>query len=626
MNGCTEKLRPRLSPAALPWFVRPRSTRLPFALALTALLAVGLFTLSACDQGKSPVGADAKQSVYRHSMDSAPTDLDPAHASNTYANFLVVNLYDTLYRYKYLARPYELEPNLAEALPQVSSDGLVYTIQIKPGVHFMDDEAFPGGKGRELTARDFVYSIKRHFDPVTRSQAAWIWQNRIAGLDEWKENGAHYDQDVAGLRTLDDHTIQIRLNGPFPQLTHTLAQGFSAVVPAEAVAKYGRELAIHPVGSGPYRLQRFDSAGASLLRNAGFRAEPIDLAAEGYDPSIQGTYGLERLQGLIPPLADRIEIEFIAEDAARWNAFLAGQLDFVKVPVSQFSRVLKSRDPPLLADDLAAGYNLLANLESGFVHTDFNMADPRVGYHPDAEQAARNHALRCAVIKSFDWKKRNEIFYSDIGRVFPGVIPPSALEYDADQDPDSIRRDTIEANRLLSESGWSPGNLPALEYGFVSSVTERQMFEQFRSFLAGINYPPEKVRPLMFASYGDYSKAFINREVMLATSSWVMDYPDTENIMQLFYGPNASPGSNSANYDNAGFNRLYRESSSMSASPERTELYRRMNQILIDDCVTISGISRTLVLLWNRHVTMLPDVEFVGGFFFRFASPGRTDS
>jgi len=51
-----------------------------------------------------------------------------------------------------------------------------------------------------------------------------------------------------------------------------------------------------------------------------------------------------------------------------------------------------------------------------------------------------------------------------------------------------------------------------------------------------------------------------------------------------------------------------------------------MNQILIDDCVTISGISRTLVLLWNRHVTMLPDVEFVGGFFFRFASPGGTGS
>jgi ABC-type transport system substrate-binding protein len=423
------------------------------------------------------------------------------------------------------------------------------------------------------------------------------------------------------MRALDDYTIQIRLVAPFPQLTHTLAQGFSAIVPREAVAKYGRELAIHPVGSGPFRLQRFDSAGASLLRNEDFRAEPIDLTAEGYDPSTQGIYGLERLQGKVPPLADRIDIEFIAEDAARWNTFRAGQLDFVKVPVSQFDRVLKSRNPPRLADDLSANYHLLASLESGFVHTDFNMADPRVGYHSDAGEDARNHALRCAIIRAFDWNKRNEIFYSDIGKVFPGIIPPSALEFDANQGTDSIRRDTTEARRLLSESGWSTGGLPELEYGFVNSVTERQMFEQFRSFLAGIDYPSERIRPLMFASYGDYSRAFINREVMLTTSSWVMDYPDTENIMQLFYGPNASPGANSANYNSAEFNRLYQESSTMGASQERTALYRRMNQILIDDCVTISGISRTLVLLWNRAVVMLPDVEFVGGFFFRFARP-----
>jgi ABC-type transport system substrate-binding protein len=592
---------------------------------LVVLLLLALLTLSACHKGNSDgdklTGANAAQSVYRHSMDSAPTDLDPAHASNIYANFLVVNLYDTLYRYKYLARPYQLEPNLAEALPQVSADGLRYSIRIKPGVYFIDDEAFPGGKGRELTAGDFVYSIKRHFDPATRSQAAWIWQNRIAGLDEWIRNGARYDMEVSGLRALDDYTIEFRLNAPFPQLTHTLAQGFSAIVPIEAVEKYGRELSIHPVGSGPFRLQRFDSAGASLLRNAGFRAEPLNLAAEGYDPSTQAAYGLERLQGLTPPLADRIDIEFIAEDAARWNTFLSGQLDFVKVPVSQFERVLKSRNPPLLADDLAANYHLLASLESGFVHTDFNMADARIGYLPDGQADARNHALRCAIIRGFDWDKRNEIFYSDIGRVFPGIIPPSALEYDADQDTDSIRRNVVAANRLLSESGWNAENLPVLEYGFVNSVTERQMFEQFRSFLADINYPAEKIHPLIFASYGDYSRAFLNREVMLATSSWVMDYPDTANIMQLFFGPNASPGANSANYDNAEFNRLFRASSTMGPSPVRTDMFRKMNQILINDCVTISGISRTLVLLWNRRVAMLPDREFVGGFFFRFASP-----
>lgn len=577
-----------------------------------------LLSMNGCGPGDTPIPAAQAGRVYRHAMDGAPVNLDPAQASDLYTKFLVVNLYDTLYRYKYLARPYELEPNLAEDLPQVSPDGLLYTFRIKPGVRFIDDEAFPDGNGRLLRAEDFVYSIKRHFDPATRAQGAWLWQGRIVGLDEWKENGAHYDEEISGLRAVDDRTIQIQLIAPFPQLTHTLAQGFAAIVPREAVAYYGREFAIHPVGSGPFRLLRFDSAGASLLRNDDFRAEPFSLQKEGYNPATQGALGLESLQGKIPPLVDRVDIEFITEDAARWTTFNAGQLDFIKVPVSQFDQVLKSRNPPQLVDELTGRYHLLTSLESGFVYTVFNMDDSRIGYHPDPAQAARNHALRCAIIKAFDWKRRNEIFYSGLGKVFPGVIPPLTAEYDPGQDRTSVTRDVADAISLLNNFGWKPENLPALEYGLPSSVTERQMFEQFRSFMAAIGYPQEKIQPLTFATYGDYARAYINREVMLITSAWTMDYPDAENTVQLFFGPNATPGTNTANYNNAEFNRLYRASSSMPASPMRTAIFHKMNHIVIDDCVAISGISRTLVMLWNRNVAMLPDREFVGGYFFRF--------
>ncbi len=558
-------------------------------------------------------------------MDGAPASLDPAQASNIYANFIVVNLYDTLYRYKYLARPYQLEPNLAEGLPHVSSDGLIYTIHIKPGVHFIDDPAFPEGKGRAVRAEDFVYSIKRQFDEKTRAQGAWLWQGKIVGLDDWKRNGSDYDSDVSGLKALDDRTLQIQLISPFPQLTHTLAQGFSAIVPREAVDHYGQEFAIHPVGSGPYRLQLFNSASAVLVHNPGFREEPFSLEAEGFDKTAHSQLDLEGLEGRIPPFTNRIEIEFIAEDAARWNAFAAGELDFVKVPVSQFDQVLQQRDPPALDPVLAENYHLIANLESGFVHTDFNMDDRRIGYHPNPEQNARNKALRCAIIKAFDWPKRNEIFYYGIGQVFPGIIPPAAPEFDKNQDTGSISRDLDGARGLLSRYGWNAGNLPVLEYGFTASVTERQMFEQFRSFMVDIGYPQEKIRALTFATYGDYARAYLNREVMLTTTGWTMDYPDAENTVRLFFGPNSSPGSNSANYNNEEFDRLYRGSSSMQPSPMRTAMYRNMNQIVIDDCATISGVSRKLILLWSRDLAMLPDRSFVGGFFFRFVANGSAD-
>jgi oligopeptide transport system substrate-binding protein len=594
-------------------------------LAIGGLLSAALLAVAACDRQQESTPDGGVYSVYRHAMDGAPSSLDPAHASNIYANFLTVNLYDTLYRYKYLARPYELTPNLAEELPQVSADGLIYTIRIKPGVHFIDDPAFKEGRGRAVTAEDFIYSIKRQFDPQTRAEGAWLWQNRIVGLDEWKEKGSDYARDVAGLRALDDRTIQIQLITPFPQLIHTLTQGYSAVVPREAVEFHGRELAVRPVGSGPYRLLRFDTAGAVLMRNNGFRQEPFNLGKEGYDPQAQSEYGLEQLEGRSPPFTDRIEIEFVAEDAARWNAFIAGELDFVKVPVSQFDQVLESREPPRLNTELANNYHLGSSLESGFVHTDFNMDDRRIGYHPDPDQNARNKALRCAIIKAFDWQKRNEIFYYGIGQVFPGIIPPVAPEFDPGQESGTIERDLDGAHSLLSSLGWNAGNLPVLEYGFYSSVTERQMFEQFRSFMADIGYPGEKIRPLTFATYGDYARAYLNREVMLITTGWTMDYPDAENTIALFFGPNASPGSNNANYNNEEFNRLYRASAAMDPSPMRTTMYRNMNRIVQEDCVTISGISRNLILLWDRRLSMLPDRSFLGGFFFRFVDTGSAN-
>lgn len=585
----------------------------------TALLCLALM---ACAEEQAEPISDGRISVYRHAMDGAPTNLDPAQASNIYANFFAVNLYDTLYRYKYLARPYQLEPNLAEGLPQVSTDGLIYTIRIKPGVHFIDDPVFEGGKGRAVTAQDFVYSIKRHFDPEVRSTGSWLWAGRIVGMAEWQENGADHDEEVPGLLALDDRTIQIQLIQPFPQLTHTLTQGFSAIVPREAAEHYGSELSLNPVGSGPYRLASFDSARAVLVRNRGFREEPFSLAREGYDPETQGSARLESLDGQVAPFTDRIEVEFIVEDAARWNAFIAGEVDFIKVPVSQFDAILESRSPPTLTGRFSDRFFMDASLESGLVMTYFNMSDPRIGTHPDPQRDDRNQALRCAIVKGFDWNRRNEVFYYGLGRVFPGIIPPVTPEFQEGQDSSYVMHDPEGARRLLLRNGWNAENLPTLQYGLVAGVTARQMFEQFRGFMTEIGFPAEKIQPLTFASYGDYVRAYQNREVMLITTSWIMDYPDAENTIQLFYGPNASPGSNNANYDNDEFNELYRASAMMQPSPMRTTMYNNMNRLVMEDCAAISGISRTLVLMWNRDITMVPDRSFIGGGFFRFVQVG----
>lgn len=586
--------------------IRPFRLLLPIA-ALAALL-------TGCGGSAAPEGA-----VYRHSIDGTPTSLDPAQSGTIYSSMVVVNVFDTLYRYKYLARPYELATNLATGLPEVSEDGLVYTFRIRDDARYTDDPAFPGGIGRPVTVHDLVYALKRHFDPEVRSQGAWLWQGRIVGLDEWAEAGADYDRPVEGLRALDDHTLEVQLLAPYPQLTYTFATAFSALVPREAVEHYGREFAIRPVGSGPFRLVSFDSARAVFETNPHFQREPLDLAAEGYDPQRHAGLGLEALDGGRYPFLDGLEIHFIEENAARWSSFARGnEVHNVMVPNEQVDEVLASKAPIEFTEEIRDRYHGTAGLEAGFVYGGFNMADPRFGHHEEPARDAANRAFRCAVRDAFDWQARNDTFYYGLAEVFPGVIPPVVPEFDPTLSRDSVTQDLDRGRARLAEFGWDADALPTLTYGFVSAVQQRQMFEQLRAQLADLGYPTDRLVPETFATFGDFNRALKNARLDLFYLAWTLDYPDAENTLQLFYGPNATPGSNNFNYRNPEFDALYERTRTMQPGPERTALYRQMNRMVVDDCVTLSGLSRTRIHLWHKDAIMFPDREILGGFFMRF--------
>ncbi len=575
--------------------------------------------LVACGPSEAPTTARSTIKTFHYSLDQAPTTLDPVQGSNVYANFVIVNAYDTLYSYQYLARPYKLKPNLAVDFPAISADGLVYTFRLKEGVRYIDDPCFPGGRGREVVAEDFIYSIKRQFDPKNQPQGAWLWQGRIAGLDEWKAAGSNYDQPVSGLRAVDAHTLEIRLLRPYPQLVYTLAQGYSAFVPREAVQKYGKGLGVRPVGSGPFRLVSYDTARVVMDRNPNFRQEPVDLKEEGYDPASQSFSGVEAIQGRSPPFVDRLDINFINEPSASWTSFTKGdEIQLTVLPIEQVDRVLATKHPVTLRPEYAGKYRVYAGLEAGFISTAFNMDFPEFGYNKDPERERRNKALRCAIIKGYDWEGRNRSWYFGLAEYFPGIIVPASPEFDPDLSRDSVTRDVAGARRLLQENGWTASNLPELVYGTTAGTSERLIFEQFRAWMHDIGFPREKVVQKTYANFGDISRAWKQGQLPLVAKGWGLDYPDAENTLQLFYGPNGSPGSNDANWKNAEFDRLYDQTSVMQPSDERTALYRRMNQLVIDDCVAITGLARTRIYLWHKDVIGVPDREILGGFWLRY--------
>jgi ABC-type transport system substrate-binding protein len=611
-------------PAMLRQPRRPPWPGFPQAAVWTiVLLCAGGAVLVGC-QDRSPSAAETATSsgglkIYRHGLEQAPSSLDPVHASIIYAAYVIENAYDTLFSYKYLARPYQLKPNLADGWPEISPDRLTYTIRIKKGVRYQDDPCFPGGSGREVVAEDVVYSIKRHFDPANRPQGAWLWQGRIAGLDEWKAQGSDYVKEIPGLRALDRYTLQVKLTRPYPQLLDTFASAFAAIVPHEAVEKYGREFAIHPVGSGPFKLVSYDSSRVVMDRNPNFRKEPVDIWAEGYDPQTQRFTGVERIQGRSPPFIDRLILDFIKDDTSAWNSFTKGdEIQYVKLPAQKTEDVIASASPLKLRPEFARKYQAYAGIEAGFVLEVFNFNFPDFGYNADPVREKRNKALRCAIMKAWDWKARNAAWYFGLAVVFPGVIPPAVPEYDPQAPKDTLTRDVEGARKLLRDNGWTADNLPELQYGNTAEVKYRMSYEQFRAWLVEIGYPAEKVKFKAYATFGDITRAWKENKLPIVAKGWQLDYPDAENTLQLFYGPNKSPGSNDANYQNPEYDRLYEQTSVMLPSAERTAIYRRMNRILLDDCIGMTGLSRTNILLWHKNVIALPDREITGGFFYKY--------
>src|SRR5690348_7058116 len=202
--------------------------------------------------------ADATKTI-RTAFIVAETGFDPQATSDLYSDSIQRAIFETLFGFDYLARPYKRVPRTAVAMPEITGGGKLWTIKIKPGIHFADDPAFKGRK-RELTANDYVYAWKRLLDPRIRSPFAWYVQGKIVGADDviaaaGKSGRFDYDAPIHGLRALDRYTLRLELNEADYIMLGYMTQSPMAAVAREVIEAYGDvngSAMDHPVGTGAY--------------------------------------------------------------------------------------------------------------------------------------------------------------------------------------------------------------------------------------------------------------------------------------------------------------------------------------------------------------------------------------
>jgi ABC-type transport system substrate-binding protein len=504
--------------------------------------------------------------------------------SDLYSRINVGHIFDSLYEYDYLARPYKIRPNVAAALPETSDDFRTWTIRLRSGIYFADDPVFKGQR-RELVAEDFVYAYKRFFDPVTKSPAySNLNDAGILGLDELRQRALQtkkpfdYDRPVEGLRALDRYTLQLRLKAPRPRLLFLLAGDQVGAVAREVVEHYGDKIMEHPVGTGPFMLKSWRRSSQIVLeRNPGFRERFYD--AEPSADDAQGQAMLARFKGRRLPMVDQVELAIIEEDQPRWLSFLNGEFDLSWLIPSPFAPVAVPNGK--LAPNLAKqGMQMERVLNPDRFMYYWNMDDPVVGgYTPEKV------ALRRAIALGTDVNRQISSVWRGQAMPAQSVVAPSTWGYDPRYKSENSDYDLPRAQALLDlygyvdkdGDGWRdrPDGSPLrIQFHSQSDARSRSFQERYKR-----DFDNLKIRlDIKIGLWPEQLKAARAGQLMLWQLGYSANTPDVQPGLELLYGP-ASGGQNLGRFKLPRFDELYEQLQALPDGPERLALLREAQKL-----------------------------------------------
>ena len=537
---------------------------------------------------------------------AAETGFDPAVARDLYTGHVTQAIFETLYTYDYLARPAALVPLAAAALPEVSADGMSYTIRLKHGQYFTPDPVFKG-KRRELTMADYVYSWKRLFDPKLASPHAWLLEGKIVGLDllarDAKKTGSfNYDAAVAGFELVDPYTLRIHLTRTDFNLGMILAHEPTVALAREVVQAYGDiKGAVHanPVGTGHYRLGQWVRGSRIVLeKNPAHLPDTWDFKGNG---TLDDERIIAQMKGKAIPQIDRIEISVMVEDQSRWLSFQSGGADlfWLDGPLAP-KAMLDGKLRPELA---ARGVQLSRQIDPEITYYYWNMMDPVVGGF-----SKEKIALRRAIAIAHDIDEEIALVWNGQAQRVEYPIPPGVVGHDPAY-RSLLQYDPVLANKLLERFGYKKGKdgfrtLPdgkplVIRYTSRNEASGVLLAEVWRKTYSALGIRMVNERMI----FSDLLQAEKLCKVQQRNYQWVADYPDGDNFMQLHYGPNAYQN-NAACLVDPQYDALYAATQKLAAGVERDALYHKMARRL-----EVLGAAR---MAYARYRNMLAQPSVLG--------------
>jgi ABC-type transport system substrate-binding protein len=555
------------------------------------------------------------EKVLRYGFLVAETGFDPGQVNDLYSSIILSHIFDAPLTYDYLARPSKVKTNTAAALPEVSADGKVWTIRIRPGIYFADDPVFEGKK-RELTAHDYIYAFKRHFDPKVKSPNLYFFDKRIVGMEPLRKAalaGAKfdYDREVEGLRAIDRYTLRVTLTEPTPNFLYYLTYcNLTCAVAREVIEGYADPMA-HPVGTNAYRLTQWKRSSRLVLeRNPNYREQRFEAEPPADDARSQQIAA--QMRGKRLPQIDRVEIYIVEEAQPRWLAFLNAEHDLITAIPADFINVAIPEGK--LAPNLQKKHLIMdrmIGMDVTFAY--FGMEHPVIGGY-----TADKVALRRAISLAFDTGEMVRVIYRGQALIAQGMVPPDAYGAPGDDLVGPLSETNVaKAKALLDTYGYvdrdgdgyrelPDGSKLVLEIASTPDSLGKQTDELWRRSLDRVGLKIEFRK----AKWPEHLRESRAGKLMMWNLGWSASMPDADSFYGTLYGPNKGQ-SNHSRFNEPQWNALYEKTKVLPDGPERDKLYREMDRLFYAYAPVrpwvhriLTGLSHPWVVGYRRHPVM----------------------
>ncbi|MGE0566562.1 MAG: ABC transporter substrate-binding protein [Bacteroidia bacterium] len=445
-----------------------------------------------------------------------------------------------------------------------SEDLKSVTFHIRPNVKFHDDPCFADGKGRTVTAADIKYCFDKLCSKnPNNNQFDVTFKDRVEGANDAYNGSDAGIKNVSGVVAMNDSTLMIKLVNPSPGFLNILAMPGCFIYPKEADTKYGNEMRVKTVGTGPFFIETLKEGEVVLMKK-------------------NKNYWRYDENGVQMPYLDIVKFNFIREKKSEILKFKSGDLDMIyRIPVEMYSEIMGN------LEDAKSNKNEFIVLTKPALNTNF------LGFNVQANPVFAKKAVRQAFNYAIDRQKiadftiQGEGTPADYGIVpFTDAFKTKGYRFDLVKgytfDPD-------KAKALMKEAGYPDGKgFPEITLEINSGGGDRNILvaEVVQSMLKeniGVKVNINTIPMAEHIENAQTGKADFFRY------GWVADYPDPETFLTLFYGKHVPADKTQKSYINvfrytsSKFDSLFAASMAEPDQAKRFELLSQADAVMMDD-------------------------------------------